>query len=157
MQGFERGEPRRGVQNSFSVARGRGTGGGLGASDNLGWYALGTELQFYAKASSELMTVALLPVLSSVSALKESWGELLQFSRSFSCPTLCDPMDCSMPGLPVHHQLPEFTPTHVHWVADAIQPAHPLSSPSPPAFHLSQHQGLFKWVSSLHQVAKGVS
>ena len=73
-----------------------------------------------------------------------------------SCPTLCNPMDCSMPGLPVHHQLPEFTQTHVHWVGDAIQSSHPLSSPSPPALNLSQHQGLFKWVSSLHQVAKGL-
>ena len=70
------------------------------------------------------------------------------------CPTLCDPMDCSTPGLPVHHQLPEFTQTHVHWVGDAIQPSHPLSTPSPPALNLSQHQGLFRWVSSLHQVAK---
>jgi len=70
-----------------------------------------------------------------------------------SCPTLCNPMDCSTPGLPVHHQLSEPTQTHVHWVGDAIQPSHPLSSPSP-AFNLSQHQGLFKWVSSLHQVAK---
>ena len=71
-----------------------------------------------------------------------------------SCPTLCDPMDCSTPGLPVYHQLPEFTQTHVHWVGDVIQPSHPLSSPSPPAINLSQHQGLFKWVSSSHQVAK---
>ena len=70
------------------------------------------------------------------------------------CPTLCDPVDCSTPGLPVHHQLLEFTQTHVHWVGDAIQPSHPLSSPSPPAFNLSKHQGLFKWVSSSHQVAK---
>ena len=69
-------------------------------------------------------------------------------------PTLCDPMNHSTPGLPVHHQLPEFTPTHVHWVGDAIQPSHPLSSPSPPALNLSQHQSLFKWVSSSHQVAK---
>ena len=68
--------------------------------------------------------------------------------------TLCDPMDCSTPGLSVHHQLPEFIQTQVHWVSDAIQPSHPLSSPSPPAFSLSQHQGLFKWVSSLHQLAK---
>ena len=59
-----------------------------------------------------------------------------------SCLTLCDPMDCSTPGFPVHHQLPEHTQTHVHWVSDAIQPSHPLSSPSPPAFNLSQHQGL---------------
>ena len=71
-----------------------------------------------------------------------------------SCPTLCDPMNCSTPGLPVHHQLPESTQTHVHRVSDAIQPSHPLSSPSPPALNLSQHQGLFKWVSSSHQVAK---
>ena len=71
-----------------------------------------------------------------------------------SCMTLCDPMDCSMPGLPVHRQLSEFTITHVHCVSDAIQPSHPLSSPSPPAFNLSQHQGFFKWVSFLHQVAK---
>ena len=71
-----------------------------------------------------------------------------------SCPTLCDPMDCSTPCLPVHHQLPEFTQTHVHWVSDAIQPSHPLSSPSPPALNLSQHQGLFQWVSSSHQVTK---
>jgi len=69
---------------------------------------------------------------------------LSQFSSvAQSCPTLCNPMDCSTPGLPVHHQLPEFTQTHVHRVADAIQPSHPLSSPSPPAFNLSQHQGLF--------------
>ena len=70
------------------------------------------------------------------------------------CPTLCDPMDCSTPGLPVHHQLLEFTQTHAHWVGDDIQPSHPLSSPSLPTFNLFQHQGLFKWVSSSHQVAK---
>ena len=63
-------------------------------------------------------------------------------------------MGCSMPGLPVHHQLLEFTQTHVHWVSDGIQPSHPLSSPSPPAPNLSQHQGLFKWVNSSQQVAK---
>ena len=69
---------------------------------------------------------------------------MLQFS-SFAqlCPTLFDPRDCSTPGLPVHHQLPEFTQTHVLWLGDAIQPSHPLSSPSPPAFNLSQHQGFF--------------
>ena len=71
-----------------------------------------------------------------------------------SCPPLCDPMDCSMPGLPVHHQLPEFTQTLVHWVSDAIQPSHALSSPSPPTINLCQHRGLFKRVSSSHQVAK---
>ena len=70
------------------------------------------------------------------------------------CPTLCDPMNRSMPGLPVHHQLPEFTQTPVHRVGDAIQPSHPLLSPFPSAFNLSQNQGLFKSVSSSHQVAK---
>ena len=74
-----------------------------------------------------------------------------------SCPTLCDPMNRSTPGLPVDHQLPDFTQTHVHWVGDAIQPSHPLSSPSPPAFNLSQHHGLFKTVSSLHGRNIGVS
>ena len=64
------------------------------------------------------------------------------------------PMDCSMPGLPVHHQLPELIHPHVHWVGDATKPSHPLSPPSPPAFNLSQHQGLFKWVSSSYHVAK---
>ena len=69
----------------------------------------------------------------------------VQFSSvAQSCPTLCDPMNRSMPGLPVHHQLPELTQTHVHCVGDAIQPSHPLSSPSPPAFNLSQYQGFFK-------------
>ena len=70
------------------------------------------------------------------------------------CPSLCNPMNCSTPGLPVHHQLTEFTQTHAHPVGDAIQPSHSLSSPSPPALNLSQHQGLCKWVSSLHQVVK---
>ena len=79
----------------------------------------------------------------------------VQFSSvTQSCPILCYPMDCSTPGLPVHHQLPKFTQTPVHWVSDAIQPSHPLPSPSPPAFNLSQHQGFFQWVSSSHQVAK---
>ena len=63
-------------------------------------------------------------------------------------------MDCSMPGLPIHHHLPDLAQTHVHWVSDAIQPSHPLSSPSPPTFNFSQHQGLFQWVSSSHKVAK---
>ena len=81
--------------------------------------------------------------------------KLVQFSSVAQlCPTLCDPMNHSMPGLPVHHQLPEFTQTHVHWVGDAIQPSHPLSSPFPPAPNPSQHQGLFQWVNSSHEVAK---
>ena len=79
----------------------------------------------------------------------------VQFSSvAQSCPTLCDPMNCSTPGLPVHHQLPEFIQTHVHRVSDAIQPSHPLSSPFPPAHNPSQHRGLVQWVNSLHEVAK---
>ena len=95
---------------------------------------------------------------------EETWrGALIMFQVSLSvqlssvtrlCPTLCDPMNRNMPGLPVHHQLPEFTQTHVHWVSDAIQLSHLLSSPSPPVLNLSQHRGLFKWVSSSHQVSK---
>ena len=82
-------------------------------------------------------------------------GSSVQFSSvAQSCQTLCNLMDCSTPGFPVHHQLPEFTQAHLHWVGDAIQPYHPLSSPSPPPLNLSQDQGLFKWVSPLHQVAK---
>ena len=73
-----------------------------------------------------------------------------------SCPTLCNPMDCSTPGLPVHHQLPEFTQTHIRQVSDVIRPSHPLSSPSLPSFSLSQHQGLFQRISSSHQVTKGL-
>ena len=78
----------------------------------------------------------------------------VQSSHSVMWLTLSDPMDCSTPGFRVHHQLPELDQTCVHRVGDAIQPSHPLSSPSSPAFILSQHQGLFKWVSSSHQVAK---
>ena len=79
----------------------------------------------------------------------------LQFSSvAQSCPTLCYPMNCSTPGLPVHHQLPEFTQIHAHRVSDAIQPSYPLSSPPPPAPNPFQHQGLFQWVNSSHKVAK---
>ena len=79
---------------------------------------------------------------------------LVQSVQLLCCVRLCNPMDCSTPGFPVHHQLLELAQTHVHRVGDAIQPSHPLSSPSSPAFNLSQHQGLFEWVSSLHQVTK---
>ena len=80
---------------------------------------------------------------------------LYEFSAvAQSCLILCNPMDFSLHGLPVHHQPPEFTQTHVHFICDAIQPSHPLSSPSPPAFNLFQNQGLFQRVNSSHQVAK---
>ena len=90
----------------------------------------------YCRSSLSPHCISLLPFSS------------VQFtSVTQSCPTLCHPMDYSTLGLPVHHQLLEFTQTHVHWVTDAIQPSHPLLSPSPPTFNLSQHQGLFQWVS----------
>ena len=107
------------------------------------------------------MTLSTVPNTRS-SLINVSWQHeqislVLQFSSvAQSCPTLCDPMNCSMPGLPVHYQLLESTQTHAHWVGDAIQPSHPLSFPSPPAPNPSQHQGLFQWVSSLHEVAKVV-
>ena len=84
--------------------------------------------------------------------MEEQSQRPFQFSSvTQSCRTLCDPMDCSMPDFLVYHQLPELTQTHVHRVSDAMQPSHPLSSPSPPAFNLSQHCGLFQWISSLHR------
>ena len=90
--------------------------------------------------------------IKSFTHFKTSLRILLLVTQS--CPTLCDSMDCSPPGFPLLHHLPEFAETHVHWVRDAIQPSHPLSSPSPPTFNLSQHQGLFQWVNYSHQVAK---
>ena len=95
------------------------------------------------------------PVLHCLPEFAQTHVHWVGFLTSVqSCLTIYDPKDCSTPGLPVHHQLPEFTQTHVHWIGDAIQPSHPRSSPSPLAFNLSQHQGLFQWVSSSHQVAK---
>ena len=92
-----------------------------------------------------------MPIVSYFNA----YSIISQFSSvAQSCPTLCDPRDCSTPGFPVHQQFPELIQTHVHRVSDAFQPFHPLSSPSHPAFILSQHQSLFLWVSSSHQVAK---
>ena len=91
--------------------------------------------------------------LSSTAFSWSNWEHSVS-SVTQLCPTLCDRMGYSTPGLPDHHQVPKFTQTHVHWVGDAFQLSHLLSSPSPPALNLSQHQGLFKWVSSSHQVAK---
>ena len=99
-----------------------------------------------------------LSALRSKESVAQKWnpeGPSVQFSSVAQlCPTLCDPMNCSTPGLPVYHQLPEFTQTQVHRVSDAIQPSHPLSSPSPPAPNPSQHQSLFQWVNLSHEVAK---
>ena len=98
-------------------------------------------------------------ILSSIGVGKYVWSHYCVTSDQIrsvaqSCPTLCDPMNHSTPVLPVHHQLPEFTETHVHRVSDAIQPSHPLSSPCPPAPNPSQHHSLFQWVNSSYEVAK---
>ena len=127
---------------------------------------LSSSRSFQTNTTSHVLTHQLL-ILSIPSPLKKwlfHWFEKsilassasVQFSsvQSLSHVWLCDPMNRSSPGLPVHHQLLEFTQSHVHQVGDTIQPSHPLSSPSPPALNLSQHQGLFQWVSSSHQVAK---
>ena len=112
------------------------------------------QLCFLRKKNGQLFSPqgnngSLHPWAGSPMNLVSTTGRLTPTSVPFSsvaqsCPTLCDPMNCSTPGFPVHHQLPEFTQTHVHWVSDAIQSSHPLLSPSPPAFNLSQDQSLFK-------------
>ena len=123
----------------------------------LSWFVDGCLLTVSSHDLSFVCTPFLSLCVSKFSLVKRIPIRLdsVQFSSAAqSCPTLCNPMYCSMPGLPVHHQLPESTQAHVHWVGDAIQPFHPLSSPSPPALNRSQPQSLFKWISSLHQVAK---
>ena len=98
-----------------------------------------------AESREELKSLLLRLKESERASLKLRSWHLVPFSSvAQSCPTLCNPMNCSMPGLPVHHHFPEFTQTHIHQVDDAIQPSHSLSSPSPPAFNLSQYQGLFQ-------------
>ena len=113
---------------------------------------LSRKITFWFHSSSKSICFSAHAVKVSLAGV---WIWRAQFiSVAQSSPTLCDPMNYSTPCIPVHHQLPESTQTHVHWVGDAIQQSHPLSSPSPPALNLPQQQGLFKWVSSLHQVAK---
>ena len=110
-------------------------------------------LDFWCVHPGSSFTFSTLDMELAISLKSSDFFFSVQFSSvAQSCPTLCDPMDCSTPGLPVHGQLLEFTQTHVRWVSDAIQPSHPLSSPSPPALNLSQHRGLlnelalcFKW------------
>ena len=99
-----------------------------------------TKLSFYQEANAEVL------IMTQMSSVQFN-------SVTQSCPTLCNPMDCSMPGFPVYHHLPDFPHTYVHQVSDAIQTSHPLLSPSPPAINLSQHQGPFQWISSSHKVA----
>ena len=114
-----------------------------------------TETLYLVNRNSLFSSIPTQPLTATILSVYEF--DYSQFSsvQSLSCVWLfCDPMNRSTPDLPVHHQLPEFTQTHVHQVSDAIQPPHPLSSPSPPAPNPSQHQGLFQWVNSSHQVAK---
>ena len=101
-----------------------------------------------------LATTVLLSVFLSLTFFFKDPTYKFSSVQSLSHVRLCNPMNRSTPGLPVHHQLPEFTQTHVHRVGDAIQPSHPLSSPSPPAPSPSRHQGLFQWVNSSHEVAR---
>ena len=120
-----------------------------GKNTGMGWHAL---LQgIFPTQGLKLYVLQLLHCRQILYhwATSEAPKSDFQFSSvTQSCLILCDPMNRSIPGLPVHHQLPEFTQTHVHRVGDAIQPSHPLLSPSPPAFNLSQHQGLYQWVTS---------
>ena len=124
----------------------------------LSWGGTSTLSDREAKGNQSLVSWPVMPLIElSYYQWRLSRRRELHMSQVFSslqCPTFWDPMDCSTPGLPIHHQLPELAQTHVHWVGDAIQPFHPLLCPSPPAFNVSQHQGLFKWFSSSHQVAK---
>ena len=113
------------------------------------WEWLSFNYELLLLCSFLLFLIVLRPWVSHFTSLRLQLSSVAQ-----SCLNFWDPMDCSTPGLPVHHQLQDFTQTHVHWVGDTIQPSHPLSSPSLPVFNLSQYQGLFKWVSSLHEVAK---
>ena len=117
-------------------------------------FSQGHTMTLQAARSTHLPLTSHLPFISIFDSFDAQFSSAQLNSVAQSCLTLCNPMDGSTPGLPVHHQLPEFTQTHVHWVDDATHPSHPLSSPSLPALNLSQHQGLFKWVSSLHQEAK---
>ena len=107
-------------------------------------FAKNLEMQLFYDLNSQRVRAKTREINEKVMIWLTVFLTSVQFnSVTQSCLTLCDPMDCSTPGYLVHHQLPEFTQTRVHWVGDAIQPSHPLSSPSPPAFNLSQHQGLF--------------
>ena len=140
-------------------------GGGCGGWNKAWCFAFWKQidsLKFNLKETNKWMEVSLKEFTTDGQQAYEKMlmSLIIQFSSvqfssvAQSYPTLCDPMNCSRPGLPLHHQLPGFTQTHVHRVSDAIQPSHPLSSPSPPAPNPSQHQNLFQWVNTLHEVAK---
>ena len=144
---FVRGSPPSGIEPTTSAPT-----GGFFTTEPLGKYPSAST---YKRQLLIFPILYFLCLLLAFSIKKEIKLPNLPFSSvAQSCLTLCSPMDCSTLGFPVHHQLPELAQTHVHQVSDAIQPSHPLSTSSPPAFNLSQHQGLFQGVSSSHQVAK---
>ena len=123
------------------------------------WSGLPFPIPGYFRDMEIKPTSPVSPALQVDSLLLRNMGNHLAtisccYSVTKSCPSLCNSMNCIAPGFPVLHYLPEFAQTHIHWVGDAIQPSHPLFPPSPPAFSLSQHQGLFQWDGSSHQVAK---
>ena len=119
------------------------------------WIVLHEFYCLFSWSQSKKMEIVLYVQIAGLQALKKVKVKVAQFiSVAQLCLTLCNPMNHSTPGLPVHHQLSESPQTHVHQVGDAIQPSHPLSSPYPPALKLSQSQDLFQWVNSLHEVAK---
>ena len=122
---------------------------------NLSWQTQGRQQSFGHQETNYFKCSTNKPSSCEVSNMS-TWIYMSQFSYSVIqlCSTLCDHMDCSMPGFSVHHQFPELAQTQVHWVSNANQPSHPLASPSPPAFKFSQQQDLYKWVSSSHQVVK---
>ena len=145
--------PDKGVKHYGSKAHGGNGHRALGPS----YYMRNSILLRAGCQMSQVVTLSFASSLGVCSHKRRGRFSSVQCNSVIqSCPTLWDPMDHSTSGFPVYHQLPEFTQTHVHQVGDAIQPSRPLSSPSPPALNLSQHQGLFKWVSSSHQVAKVV-
>ena len=127
---------------------------------NLGFLCASAKQKYGDRVMEEKKRVALLPCQSKeehlVYCLKDCVpvSDELCCSVTQSCPTLCDPMDCSTPALPVPHHLPKFTQVHIHCIGNAIQTSHPLMPSSPFAFNLSQHQGLFQWISRLHQMTK---
>ena len=113
-----------------------------------------SSLDFFGYHFLDIFKIWIYSPIPNFCLIQKLFLSVLFSSVTQLCPTRGDPMNCSTLGLPVHHQLPEFTQTHDHRVGDAIQPSHPLLSPSPPALNLSKHQGLLQWVSSSHQVAK---
>ena len=139
------------LENSMDRGAWWATVHGVTESDMTEW--LSTHIQYLRQMSWISMCQCV--DINSILLMFNTTNYSVQFSSvAQSCPTLCHPMNRSTPGLPVHHQLPEFTQTHVHRVGDAIQPSHLLSFPSPPAPNPSQHQSLFQWVNSSHEVAK---